>query len=432
MSSPILSTHFQSRAPSPIRLAQIKHMQRKDNVEAINVAIGNVSLPMHPAMQKRMFSLDSQGSPFKEGVVKYSATVGFEETNQAFLNILASSDVDTAGLYSQVTEGGSHAMELVIVGVCGGAGKNEKPLLMIDPGYTNYSSMAQRTGRKTISVTRNIGENKKFSIPDLEEIEKQIEEHNPGAILIIPYDNPTGHFYSMDDILEIAKLAVKHNLWLISDESYRELHYVEQETSTIWKLTNKDIEGVEGRRISIETASKVWNACGLRIGAMISDNKEFHEKSVAENTANLCPNVIGQYIFGALAHESKDDLQAWYTKQREYYFEIGKNLRDEFEELLPEVILSSPDASIYTVVDVKNVVNDSFKAQDFVLFCAEKGKVEINGKNLTLLLSPIGGFYNTKDHPGDTQMRIAFVEKPENMKLVPQLFKALFEEFINS
>ena len=77
--------------------------------------------------------------------------------------------------------------------------------------------------------------------------------------------------------------------------------------------------GITGRRISIETAVKVWNACGLRIGALVTDNEEFHARAVAENTASLCSNVIGQYIFGALADESHADLQAWYAKQREYY-----------------------------------------------------------------------------------------------------------------
>ena len=89
-------------------------------------------------------------------------------------------------------------------------------------------------------------------------------------------------------MIEYTKLCVKHNLWIISDEAYRELAYEQgKETSSIWALTDKDVPGIEGRRISLETASKVWNACGLRIGAIITDNKWCYEKSVAEYTANL-------------------------------------------------------------------------------------------------------------------------------------------------
>ena len=88
---PQMSAHFQSRNPSAIRLAQIKFMERTDGVEAVNTAIGNVSLPMHPAMQKRLFNMKADNCLFKDGVVKYSPTVGYKEPNPAFLNVIASS-----------------------------------------------------------------------------------------------------------------------------------------------------------------------------------------------------------------------------------------------------------------------------------------------------------------------------------------------------
>jgi len=116
-----LSTHFKTRKPSAIRLAQIEHMKRTDGVKAINTAIGNVTLPMHPSLQKRLFNLKDDNSPFKEGVVKYSATVGLKEANDAFINIIASSGFDTKGLHCQIIDGGSMGMELVILGVCGEA-----------------------------------------------------------------------------------------------------------------------------------------------------------------------------------------------------------------------------------------------------------------------------------------------------------------------
>ena len=163
-----MSAHFEARTPSAIRLAQIEFAKRTDGTKAINTAIGNVSLPMHPAMQERMFNLNSVDSPFKEGVVKYTATVGLEETNKAFLNIIASSGFNTDGLFSQITDGGSQGMELVVVGVCGPAGSQEKPLLLIDAAYTNYKAMAERTGRPIISVSRHLEENGKFSMPDLD------------------------------------------------------------------------------------------------------------------------------------------------------------------------------------------------------------------------------------------------------------------------
>ncbi|MFH0870412.1 MAG: aminotransferase class I/II-fold pyridoxal phosphate-dependent enzyme [archaeon] len=429
---PYMSEHFKRRKPSAIRLAQIEFMKREDDVKAVNVAIGNVSLPMHRKMIERMKSLGSKESPFKDGQVMYTATVGLKETNDAFLNIISSSGFDTKGLYSQITDGGSQAMELVILGVCGAAGKDERPLLLIDAAYTNYVALSERLGRKTISITRTLGDDGKFTLPDEKEIENVIIKNKPGAVVVIPYDNPTGQFFDKELLVRLSRIFVKHNMWIISDEAYRELFYVDKEASSIWGVSETDVPGITGRRISIETASKVWNACGLRIGAIVTDNKEFHEKSVAENTASLCPNIIGQWIFGSLAHESHKDLQRWYKLQRDYYSKMMRKLNDSFKKELPGIIISSPDASIYSVVDVRKIAKEGFDALDFVMFCTQKGKVRMGKEELTLLVSPMAGFYSVapgKENPGKTQMRIAFVETPENMEKVPVLFKALFEEY---
>lgn len=428
---PSLSLHFQNRAPSAIRLTQIEFMKRIDRVVAVNIAIGNVSLPMHPSMIKRMLSLNAPDGPFHQGVVKYSTTVGEKETNQAFLHLIESSGFSTQGLNCQITDGGSQAMELAILGVCGPAGSGTGPLLLIDPTYTNYLSMAERTGRSTVAVTRHLSENGKFTLPELSAIEKRIQETNPAALLIIPYDNPTGQFFPQKTLNELSSLCVKYNLWLLSDESYREVFYTPDQTSSIWGITEKDVPGITGRRISIESASKIWNACGLRIGALITDNKDFHNQAVAENTANLCANVIGQYIFGALAHESKDQLKAWFQQQRHYYRQIAETITANLKKQVPQLIVSKPDAALYTVVDVRNICGVNFDATDFAMYCALKGGVELNGVKTTLLVAPMADFYSPpmgKPNPGKTQMRIAYVESPEVMAEVPKLFAQLLRD----
>jgi len=424
-----LSEHFKRRNPSAIRLAQIEFMKRTDGVDSVNIAIGNVSLPVHPALKKRMIDLGSSGSPFAESVVKYTATIGREETREAFLNIIASSGLNTEGLQVQVTDGGSQAMELVVLGVCGPAASGEKPLLLIDPAYTNYNAMANRLSRKTISVIRYLKDNGRFTLPDVKEIERVVENKRPGALVVIPYDNPTGQLYDHDSMALLGRLCVKFNMWMISDEAYRELNYTGGKCTSVWGLTESEVPGISGRRVSIETSSKVWNACGLRIGALVTDNEELHEKSVAENTANLCVNAIGQYIFGALAHESHSDLRGWYQKQKEYYRPIMIGLNEDLKKKLPGIIVSRPDASIYSVIDVRNIAKPGFDAQEFVLYCAREGKVEIRGKERTLLVTPMAGFYSIPEgniNPGKTQMRVAFVETPDRMKLVPELFRELF------
>lgn len=432
MNKPPLSAHYQDRLPSAIRIAQIEFLKRTDQVVGVNTAIGNVTLPMHPSMVKRMFSLNGPDSPFKQGVVKYSTTAGEKEANHAFLHLIASSGFPTKGLHSQVTDGGSHAMELVILGVCGPAGSPDRPLLLIDPTYSNYTSFAIRTGRSTIAVTRRLEENGKFTLPKLSEIEKVIEESDPSALLVIPYDNPTGQFFPQQTINDLAKLCVKHNLWMISDEAYREMFYTEGQTSSVWGITEQEVPGITGRRISIESASKAWNACGLRTGAIITDNAEFHQQAVAENTANLCANVIGQYVFGALLHESKEQLHQWFNQQRTYYREMALTVTSGLKKELPKLIVSEPDAALYTVVDMRNLCGKDFDASEFALYCAQKGSVLLNGVKTTLLAAPMDGFYSPRPgepNPGKTQMRIAYVEPPEVMAEVPKLLTQLLDDY---
>ena len=430
---PKMSAQFESRQPSVIRMAQIMFDDRQDNTEAINLAIGNINLPMHPAMQKRMNNLNASGSPFENGVVKYSATSGTQECVDAFMHVIASSGFPTDNLHAHITEGGSLAMELLITGVCGPAGSSEDPLLLIDAAYTNYKTLCQRLGRATCSIQRKLSDDGKFALPDIAEIEAVIEEHHPKAVVLIPYDNPTGQYYDQDAIDELAKLCVKHDLWLVSDEAYREFYYTDGEVSSVWGTTEEAVPGITGRRIGIETSSKVWNACGLRIGALVSDNELFHRKAIAEHTVSLCSSVIGQYIFAGLLEESHDDLQKWYANQRDYYRDMLFAFKGGMQEVLPDAIVSSPDAALYSVIDLRNIVDENFSALEFVKWCASEGEVTVDGKSLTLLTAPMAGFYSVPDgapNPGRTQMRVAFVETPEAMQAVPALFAGLLKKYL--
>ncbi len=439
--SPPLSAHFAHRAPSPIRIASIRFAQRRDGTDAINVAIGNVSLPMHPAMIARLHELDAPESPFSAGVVRYTSTVGEDETRRAFLNIIASSGLGTDGLHVQVTDGGSQAMELMLCGCCGptqttpspdGATAPSRPLMLIDAAYTNYTAFAQRLGRTTVSITRTLNDDGRFSLPSPQEIDLAMSRHQPGALVVIPYDNPTGHYYDRDTMRQLARLCVRHNCWMVSDEAYRELYYGEGPPTSIWSLTEQEVPGLTGRRIRIESASKVWNACGLRIGALVTDSEAFHAAAVAENTAGLCSRAIGQYVFGAIARVDHASLASWYGQQRAYYRGMLDSFTSEMQQLLPGVIASRPEAAIYSTIDVRRLVDEKFDAMDFVMYCATTGSVDLEGRRLTLLTSPMSGFYNVPDgapNPGRTQMRVAYVESPERMRLVPRLFADLFRSY---
>lgn len=430
---PRLSAYIKKRNPSAIRAASIEFAKRKDGATAVNVAIGNVSLPMHPAMIRRLNYCAGEGSPFEEGRVMYSSTVGRGETRAAFRNILGASGFFAQDLLVQVTNGGSQAMELLLLAVCGPAGTSASPLMMIDAAYTNYRSFADRLGRKIISFPRHLSEDGDFEFPSIEQIEAMVVEHNPGALLVIPYDNPTGHLYTHQQMVELAQLCVRHDMWFVSDEAYRELYYNDEPPVSVWRLSEDEVPGITGRRVSLETASKVWNACGLRIGALVTDNDELHNRCVAENTVSLCSNVLGQYIFGSLAGLSFTELRSWFAQQRAYYFPMLQKFTNNCRKLIPEAIVSKPAAAIYQVVDLRKMVGPDFVGDDFVMWCAKYGRVSLNGKFQTLLTAPLTEFYAVeagKSNAGRTQLRVAFVETPEVMEQVPYLLAELLEQYL--
>ena len=139
--SPSISEHYQQREPSAIRKAQFLFNSRKDkkNIEAINLAIGNITLPMHPIMIERMNSLDRRNSPFHNGVVKYTSSVGTQECQSAFIHSIdaeLTNDISNK-VKCVVTDGGSQAMELMLLGVCGPSSK--KPILLVKNRFTNIS-----------------------------------------------------------------------------------------------------------------------------------------------------------------------------------------------------------------------------------------------------------------------------------------------------
>ena len=429
--SPSISEHYQQREPSAIRKAQFLFNSRKDkkNIEAINLAIGNITLPMHPIMIERMNSLDRGNSPFHNGVVKYTSSVGTQECQSAFIHSIdaeLTNDISNK-VKCVVTDGGSQAMELMLLGVCGPS--SEKPILFIDPTYTNYIEFSKRLSIPITIFSRKLQDDGSYSDININEISNIIDVDNPCGIVLIPGDNPTGQQISQELITEIAKVCVEKDLWVVSDEAYRSLYYTEAGQSSIWALNDDIVPGINGRRISIESSSKMWNACGLRIGALVTDNQILHNKVASEYTANLCANVIGQYIFGSISTLSKNDIRKWYQDQRTYYYSLIKDLREELLINIPGIIVSNPESALYLVIDFKNIVDDEFNIINFIEYCATKGKCMVDKNNYTILLAPMTGFY-FNSNCGKTQARIAIVESKSLIEKVPQILSELIKDYL--
>ena len=145
---------------------------------------------------------------------------------------------------------------------------------------------------------------------------------------------------------------------------------------------------------------------GLRIGALVTDNEIMYRKARSEYTANLCANVIGQHVFGAVAHLSSKEIINWYDNQRGYYLKIINNLVHGLKNELPGIILSTPESAIYIVLDFSNITPSNFNMLSFIKYCALSGKIKVDNEYLTLLISPMHGFYSDKAK-GKKQARIA-------------------------
>ena len=131
----------------------------------------------------------------------------------------------------------------------------------------------------------------------------------------------------------------------------------------------------------------------------------------------------------ALGHLPPLALLAWYERQRDYYRGLLSRLTGELARQLPGLIVSSPAASIYSVVDVRDIVKPGFDAREFVMYCAQRGAVELEGRRYTLMVSPMAGFYQDEPSAGVTQMRIAYVEPSESLRQVPILFRELLARY---
>ena len=429
--APSLSKHYINRQPSAIRKAQILFESRPDKheIEVVNLAIGNISLPMHPRMLNRLNRLGMPDSPFSNGIVQYSSSEGTEECKRAIINSIAAeiSNKYIFDLNCVITDGGSQAMELMLLGVSGTSSSN--PLLVIDPLYTNYVEFANRLSIPICSVLRPRNRTGSYCELDLNDIISKIDKEKPNGILIIPSDNPTGYQMSQNSIIEIAKMCVEKNIWLISDEAYRNIYYTENGPTSIWNISDKVVPGINGRRISIESVSKVWNACGLRIGALVTDNKAMFDKVRSEYTANLCANVIGQYIFGAIADLSPDKIVEWYKMQRKYYAGIITDLIIGLEREVPGLIISKPKSSIYIVLDFGLITPKDFNISSFIKYSAKYGEVNYKNKKYTLLLSPMNGFFSGKSS-ANKLARIALVESKDNIHIVPRLLSRLLKDYL--
>ena len=288
-----------------------------------------------------------------------------------------------------VTVAGSESVNLALEIACNPGDE----VIVLEPVYTNYNTFAFMNGLTLKAIPTDIRNG--FQIPPIEEFEKAITDKTK-AILVCNPGNPTGTQYSKESMLALGEIARKHDLFLLSDEVYREFCYTDEP-----HFSAMQISGLEQNVILIDSVSKRYNLCGARIGCIVSHNKDVMAAAMKFAQARLCPPVLGQMAsIGALdtPDEYFDAVKEEYIKRRDFMIEGLNKIEGVFTPL--------PMGAFYTIAELP--VDDT---ESFAKWMLENFRVN----NETTMVTPAASFYKTPGQ-GKNHARIAYVLEVEEMK----------------
>lgn len=298
-----------------------------------------------------------------------------------------------------VTTAGSEALSFIFHAVFDPGDE----LLVMEPYYCNYNSLALMRGIRIVPVHTDIRDN--FDLPSAETIEGKITPRTKAIIICNP-SNPTGKLLLKDDLLAIGDICRRHGLFLISDEAYREFCYTDAPY-----FSALQIPGLENNVIIVDSVSKRYNLCGARIGSLVSHNKELMDVVTRFAQARLCPPVLGQIAaMGAL-----DAGQDYFAAVRDEYI-ARRDFTIKALNSIPGVFSPEPQGAFYTVAELP--------VDDAAAFCKWL-LTDFRLDGATLMITPAESFYGTPGY-GRNQVRIAYVlEVPALKKSMEILAQAL-------
>ncbi len=335
-------------------------------------------------------------------VLAYSRSEGSEVYRTKIAKYYKKHDIHVNHDEILVTTGGSEAL-LFTLGSITDVGDE---VIIPEPFYANYNGFATASGIKVVPVISSIDE--AFALPPIEEFEALITPKTK-AILVCNPGNPTGYLYTREEIKKLKNLALKHDLFLVADEVYREFVYDGLTHYSIMQET-----GLEQHAIMVDSVSKRYSMCGARIGCIVSKNKEVMATALKFAQARLSPPTYAQ-----IASEAPlDTPESYFTEVNEEYKERRNVLVRELQKI-PGVKVSSPKGAFYCVAELPVADTDVF-AQ----WLLEK----FNDKGETVMVAPASGFYSTKG-AGKNQVRIAYVLKQEKLVRSVEILKKALEMY---
>ena len=379
---PQISVRGQEMPESPIRkLAPLADEAKKRGVHVYHLNIGQPDLPTPMSALEAIRKIDRK-------ILEYSPSQGYLSYRKKLVKYYASYNINLTADDIIITSGGSEAVLFSFL-ACLNPGDE---IIVPEPAYANYMAFAISAGARIRTISTTIEEG--FSLPKVEKFEELINEHTR-AILICNPNNPTGYLYTRREMNQIRDLVKKYDLYLFSDEVYREFIY----TGSPY-ISACHLEGIENNVVLIDSVSKRYSECGIRIGALITKNQEVRQAVMKFCQARLSPPLIGQIV----AEASLDEPEEYSREVYDEYVERRKCLIDGLNRI-PGVYSPIPMGAFYTVA--KLPVDD---ADLFCQWCLS----DFQWDGETVMMAPASGFYTTPG-AGRNQVRLAYVLKKDDL-----------------
>ena len=379
---PTISQRGIDMPASPIRkLVPLANQAKARGIKVYHLNIGQPDLPTPEVGMEAMRHIDRK-------VLEYSPSEGIRSFREKLVQYYAKFDIRVGVEDIIITTGGSEAVFFSFM-ACLDPGDE---IIIPEPAYANYMAFAISSGAVIKTVPSTIDEG--FALPSMEKFEALITPRTK-AILICNPNNPTGYLYTRREMEQLRDLVKRYDLFLFSDEVYREFCYTGAPYISAFHL-----EGIENNVVLVDSVSKRYSECGIRIGALITKNKMVKENVMKWCQARLSPPLIGQII----AEASLDTPESYMREVYDEYVERRKFLIDGLNRI-PGCYSPIPMGAFYTVA--KLPVDD---ADRFCAWCLSEFEYE----KQTVMLAPASGFYTSPDL-GRNEVRIAYVLKKEDL-----------------
>jgi aspartate aminotransferase len=380
---PKISSKANSMPSSPIRkLVPFADAAKKKGIKIFHLNIGQPDIETPPTFINAIKNADIK-------VLEYSHSAGNESYRKKLCNYYKEYNINIDASEVMITCGGSEAISIAMM-TCFNAGDE---VIIPEPFYANYNGFSTSADVKIIPIRSYIETG--FALPPISEFEKLITPKTKGIMICNP-GNPTGYLYSKEELNALRELVLKYDLFLLSDEVYREFCYDGKEYVSVMHL-----QGIENNVILLDSISKRYSACGARIGAMICKNKEVMSAALKFAQARLSPPSYGQIGAEAALETPKSyfaEVITEYIARRDFVIEtINK---------IPGVFCPKPSGAFYCIA--KLPIDNADKFCQWLL-------EEFNYNKETVMLAPATGFYSTPG-AGTNEVRIAYVLNKADLK----------------